>query len=99
MKTPFVLTIALLVALLPAGAAAPPALAQDGAPAAPDDAYTIPWYTVDGGGGVSSGGTYTLQGTAGQADAGTLFGGGYTLTGGFWYARPARGIWLPLVVK
>ena len=54
---------------------AAPALAQ----------YTIPWHTIDGGGGTSSGGGYTLSGTIGQADAGgVLTGGAYTLVGGFW---------------
>ena len=46
--------------------------------------YSIDWYTVDGGGGTSSGGSYTLSGTIGQPDAGTLSGGSYTLQGGFW---------------
>ena len=48
--------------------------------------YTIDWYTVDGGGGTSTGGNYTLSGTIGQSDAATttLSGGNYTLQGGFW---------------
>jgi hypothetical protein len=46
--------------------------------------YKIDWYTVDGGGGTSSGGAYTLSGTIGQPDAGTLAGGNYLLEGGFW---------------
>jgi hypothetical protein len=46
--------------------------------------YAIDWYTIDGGGGTSSGGNYTLSGTIGQPDAGTLSGGSYTLEGGFW---------------
>jgi hypothetical protein len=46
--------------------------------------YDISWFTVDGGGGTSSGGAYTLSGTAGQPDAGVLGGGTYTVTGGFW---------------
>jgi hypothetical protein len=46
--------------------------------------YTIDWFTFDGGGGTSSGGAYTLNGTIGQTDAATLSGGGYTLEGGFW---------------
>src|SRR5256884_5487033 len=33
---------------------------------------------------MSSGGNYTLSGTVGQPDAGTLSGGNYTLEGGFW---------------
>lgn len=46
--------------------------------------YAIDWYTIDGGGGTSSGGGYTLSGTIGQPDAGTLSGGNFTLQGGFW---------------
>lgn len=48
--------------------------------------FAIDWYTVDGGGGTSTGGSYTLSGTIGQPDAATttLSGGSYTLQGGFW---------------
>ena len=46
--------------------------------------YEIDWYTVDGGGGLSTGGTFTLEGTIGQPDAGTMTGGDYVLAGGFW---------------
>ena len=46
--------------------------------------YAIDWFTLDGGGGASSGGSFTLTGTIGQPDAGTLSGGNYTLQGGFW---------------
>ena len=45
--------------------------------------YDISWYTI-GGGGTSSGGTYTVTGTIGQSDAGHMSGGGYSLDGGFW---------------
>jgi hypothetical protein len=47
--------------------------------------YELSWYTIDGGGGTSSGGSFTLSGTIGQPDAGgPLVGGNYALTGGFW---------------
>src|ERR1700692_3967957 len=46
--------------------------------------YSIDWFTIDGGGGTSSGGAYTLSGTIGQPDAGQLSGGNFTLDGGFW---------------
>jgi len=46
--------------------------------------YSIDWYTIDGGGGTSTGGVYTVSGTIGQPDAGSMSGGNYTLTGGFW---------------
>ena len=45
---------------------------------------SITWYTIDGGGGTSTGGGFTLSGTIGQPDAGTLSGGAFTLKGGFW---------------
>ena len=48
--------------------------------------YAIDWFTLDGGGGPSSGGAYTLNGTIGQSDAGVSSGGSYTLHGGFWSA-------------
>jgi len=46
--------------------------------------YSIDWYTVDGGGGISTGGVYAVSGTIGQPDAGAMSGGNYTLQGGFW---------------
>ena len=47
--------------------------------------YTIDWFTVDGGGGTSTGGTYQVMGTIGQPDAGPpAHAGGYMLQGGFW---------------
>ena len=47
--------------------------------------YSIDWYKVAGGGGTSTGGTYSVSGTIGQHDAGgPLTGGNYSLTGGCW---------------
>lgn len=46
--------------------------------------YAIAWFTIDGGGGTSSGGAYSLSGTIGQPEAGMMTGGSYTLQGGFW---------------
>lgn len=87
--------------------AASVALAQSGGD------FDLSWWTVDGGGGTaSSGESYTLVGTVGQPDAGTLSGGNYTLAGGFWNAiadQPAstptptppatHSIYLPLVAR
>ncbi|MHC4462439.1 MAG: hypothetical protein ACYS6W_01495 [Planctomycetota bacterium] len=56
-----------------------PSLAQE---------YAIDWYTIDGGGGVSSGGQYVLAGTIGQPDAAYSAGGSYELLGGFWPGGP-----------
>jgi hypothetical protein len=50
--------------------------------------YSIDWYTIDGGGGQSSGGQYILTGTIGQPDAGYLDGDNYELLGGFWVGGP-----------
>jgi len=52
--------------------------------AKPAFAYDLSWNTVDGGGKRSTGGNYTLEGTIGQHDAGTVNGGSYQLQGGFW---------------
>jgi hypothetical protein len=47
--------------------------------------YSIDWYKIAGGGGTSTGGTYSVSGTIGQHDAGgPMTGGSYSLTGGFW---------------
>ena len=46
--------------------------------------YDLSWFSIDGGGGTSSGGTYSVTGTIGQPDAGAMSGGNYTLQGGFW---------------
>ena len=47
--------------------------------------YSIDWYKIAGGGGISTGGVYAVSGTIGQHDAGgPMIGGNYSLTGGFW---------------
>jgi hypothetical protein len=47
--------------------------------------YSLPWHTMDGGGGTSTGGVYRVTGTIGQPDAGgPLTNGQYAVTGGFW---------------
>jgi hypothetical protein len=46
--------------------------------------YSIDWYTIDGGGGTSSGGNYSISGTIGQPDAGVLTNGNFSVSGGFW---------------
>ncbi|MBN1485582.1 MAG: hypothetical protein JXA37_12770 [Chloroflexia bacterium] len=66
-------------------------------------AYSLDWWTVDGGGcAFNTAGGYRLGGTAGQPDAGPLLSGGdYTLAGGFWHAAAETGyqIYLPLVLN
>ena len=58
------------------------------APAQAAGPYQIDWYTIDGGGGTSTGGPYTLTGTIGQPDAHWCRGGPYELLGGFWPGGP-----------
>lgn len=55
-----------------------------GAASAAHAQFSIPWSTVDGGGGTSSGGGFTIKGTIGQPDAGKSAGGTFTINGGFW---------------
>jgi hypothetical protein len=69
------LNAGVVITLVVLGAAAP-ARAQS---------YAIDWHTLDGGGGASTGGVYSVTGTIGQPDAGgPMTGGDYSLTGGFW---------------
>ncbi|MBN2391935.1 MAG: hypothetical protein JXR84_14500 [Anaerolineae bacterium] len=72
-----ILSLVLLAGLLPVTAA----WAQSGG------GYDLEWSTADGGGAISTGGEYALGGAAGQPDAGTLSGGVYELSGGFWYIK------------
>ena len=46
--------------------------------------YVLTWVTVDGGGGLSTGGPYDVYMTLGQPDAWTMSCGDYPLSGGFW---------------
>ena len=50
--------------------------------------YEITWSTIDGGGGRSIGGDFTLTGTIGQPDAAYSSGGNFELLGGFWPGGP-----------
>jgi len=44
----------------------------------------VAWHTIDGGGGTSTAGVYTITGTIGQPDAGRLHSPDFTIDGGFW---------------
>ena len=47
--------------------------------------YSIDWHKIAGGGGVSTGRGFSLDGAIGQHDAGVpMSGGNFSLTGGFW---------------
>jgi len=70
-------------------------------PSAPHSGYDLSWYTIDGGGATSSsGGPYSLGGSIGQPDAGSLSGGSYQLAGGYWGGVLVNyNVYLPLVRK
>ena len=72
------LLLILYLALLLLGLASP-VLAQ------PSATYDLSWWTIDNGGvaGLAAG-SYSLSGTAGQPDVGSLSAGIYDLAGGFW---------------
>jgi uncharacterized repeat protein (TIGR01451 family) len=55
--------------------------------------YAVDWWTVDGGGATgAAGGTYRVDGTTGQPDAGGPFAGGpYGLHSGFWSIAAGTG--------
>lgn len=46
--------------------------------------YTLPWSVIGSGGMGGTAGGYTIHSTLGQPVAGTMAGGGYHLTSGFW---------------
>ncbi len=62
--------------------------------------YSIDWYTIDGGGAQNlSGGSYTLNGTIGQFDAGSQSGEAYALKGGYWVELFGYRLNLPLIMR
>ena len=92
------LVLVLLASLVPASGA--PVAAQTGG------AYDLSWWSVDGGGGESTGGQYALAGAVGQPDAGTLQGETYDLAGGFFggwtdapTSAPTHDVFLPAVLR
>ncbi len=65
------------------------------------DDYDLTWFTVDGGGGVSSSSTYILMGSIGQVDAGLSGYGEFSLSGGFLRQKTFSNhkIFLPAVIR
>ena len=75
-------------------------LALTAAALAGPGSFQIDWWTTDGGGGLASGGSYSLNGTAGQPDAGPLLSGGnYTAAGGFWTVETQHRLYLPIIIR
>ncbi len=88
----FRLMIMLVVVVFVAGLAFSAARATGG--------YEVAWYTYDGGGGISSSPPYTVMGTIGQPDAGSVnTGTGLNLTGGFWTWLARYLSFAPLIKK
>jgi hypothetical protein len=46
--------------------------------------YSLNWFSVDGSGGTSTGGVYSVSGAVARPDSGRLSGGTYTVDGGAW---------------
>ena len=60
--------------------------------------YSIDWFTIDGGGGTSTSGVYSVSGTLSQHDAGgTMSGGDFSLTGGFWALYAVQTVGAPVL--
>jgi hypothetical protein len=74
MKARRTIACVMLAALLLATAGA---LAQS-------NGFDLSWFTADGGGGASQGGSFVVAGTIGQPDAGVMTGGPFLLEGGYW---------------
>lgn len=57
---------------------------EDVAHQAPERAFDMRWWTVDGGGGTSTRGESSLTGTVGQPESGAATAAATALDGGFW---------------
>ena len=84
------LLILLLLFLVFSGATL--ALAQGGS-------FTLDWWTVDGGGGMSGDSRFTIHSTIGQPDAGQMNGGTYALLSGYWDISGSNEVYLPVVLR
>lgn len=74
-----------------------------GAALAAPNTFSIPWWTIDGGGGNSQGVEYTVSGTIGQPDTSPLMSGGdFTIVGGYWGGGALLAqsqLYLPIVTR
>jgi len=60
-----------------------------------DATYDLSWWTADGG-GTTTGGEYSMSGTAGQYDSGDLSGASYDILGGFWTTAGEKYTLIPI---
>lgn len=63
------------------------------------NSFTLDWWTVEGGGGMSGNGRYTLQATIGQPDAGEMRNGRYALLAGYWDISSQYPVYLPVAIR
>jgi hypothetical protein len=85
------IAVVVLVAMVAAGGV----LAVRASPLALD----IDRYVIGGGGGHSEAGSFVLDGTVGQAIAGTVNSYPYDLCAGFWCGMGGYKVYLPLVLR
>ncbi len=86
------LGLALLLALSLTGLGNRPELQS--AELGPGD-YTIAWHTTQVGGGISTGGEFSVVGTVGQADTAQVQGGDFAVNGGYWNEHSETNVPLP----
>ncbi len=63
--------------------------------------FTLPWSVIGSGGMGGSAGGYTIHSTLGQPVVGSVSGGDYTLTSGFWGQALMEWFenFLPLIIR
>jgi len=60
--------------------------------------FAIDWFKIAGGGGISTNGQFSVNGTVGQPDAsGPSTGGSFSVTGGFWALYAVQTAGAPLL--
>ena len=68
--------------------------------AAPANIYSIDWYSIGNSNWPSSGGSYSLMGSAGEWRAGTAQTTPYQLLGGFWAGINVKyTLYLPIILR
>ncbi len=68
------------------------------------DSFSLPWWTIDGGGLESQSGAFSLASTTGQPDTAIMAGQDYSLLAGFWPSLELNGeakhlLYLPMSPK
>lgn len=82
----------LALACLPAGAADRQVVVSADAVGSPKAADDMSWWSVDGGGGTSSAGTWSLTGVIGQPEVGTAYSCWHAFDGGLWSGAESAGV-------